>query len=181
MHAQFEMIHPFRDGNGRVGRILIGLFLVSRGCLTQPVLSLSPYFDSVRSEYYARLQAISREGDWEGWVLFILEAVRVQADAALSLAQDLLRLRESLQVDLATMSAPASTLRVLELLFESPYLTVTWAARRLGVDFTTASRGIRFLEEAGVLEEVTGRERGRRFRASAVLEVLRRAEGPPGG
>jgi Fic family protein len=171
MHEQFEAIHPFLDGNGRVGRLLITLFLCERKRLSEPLLYLSAYFESNRTHYYDALQAVRTEGDWHGWLLYFLAGVDQAARWAATQAHDLVAARERFRAELG---ASARDLTLLDELFRQPYVTVASARRILGVSSPTAAKVIKRLEAAGLLVEVTGREWGRVFEAKPILEILER-------
>lgn len=175
-HAQFEMVHPFLDGNGRIGRLLIGLFLLERKCLAQPLLFLSAYFERHRRDYYDHLLGVSQRGEWEEWVLFFLRGVTAQCQWATTVGRRALELRTAVQAQLASQNAPAAAARLIDLLLENPYITVNSAADRLGVAYPTAARAIAVLEHTGFLTETTGRRRDRRYCAKAVLDLLQDAE-----
>ena len=175
VHAQFEMIHPFADGNGRLGRLLVALMLSAWGHLPAPLLCLSAYFERHRADYYAGLLGVSQRGDWEAWVSFFLRAVAVQAQGTLAAAHSLLALREELRGDLSARGAGRQALALVDVLFENPFVTVAAAARRLDVTAPTASAAIRELREAGLLEEVTGKQRNQRFLARRILAALEAA------
>jgi len=176
MHEQFEAIHPFLDGNGRVGRLLITLFLCERKRLSEPLLYLSAYFESNRAHYYDALQAVRTEGDWHGWLLYFLTGVDQAARWAATQAHDLVSIREQFRAELG---ASARDLTLLDELFRQPYVTVASASRILGVSNPTAAKAIGRLEGAGLLREITGRGWGRVFEAEPILEVLERPL--PGG
>jgi Fic family protein len=171
MHSQFEAIHPFLDGNGRVGRLLITLLLVEKGVLPAPLLSLSAFFEATRQEYYARLLAVTERGVWEEWLDYFFRGAAEQAEDALSRIQNidelLLRWREQL-------SAAPSRLpeRALELFTENPFWTASKLAERLEVAFATAQRAIDRLESAGIVALVTEARRNRVYCARAILEIL---------
>mgnify|MGYP005852732811 CR=1 FL=1 len=170
-HHQFETIHPFLDGNGRVGRLLITLFLVEREILSSPLLYLSAFFEATRPEYYRRLQAVRNEGDWEGWLLYFLRGVALQAEDAVQRAEridELLADWRSLAGESSSRVAP----RLVDLLAENPYWTVKRAAERLGGAYTTAQRAIERLIEAGVMQQVGEAKRDRLFCATEVLAAL---------
>jgi Fic family protein len=171
VHEQFEAIHPFLDGNGRVGRLLITLFLCERERLSEPLLYLSAYFESNRARYYDALQAVRTEGDWNGWLLYFLTGVDQAARWAATQAHDLVSIREQFR---AKLGASARDLALLDELFRQPYVTVASASRILGVSSPTAAKVIRRLEGAGLLREITGRGWGRVFAAQPILEVLER-------
>ena len=170
-HHQFETIHPFLDGNGRVGRLLITLFLVERDILPSPLLYLSAFFEATRSEYYRRLQAVRNEGDWQGWLLYFLRGVARQAEDAVQRAErinELLAVWRSLAAESTSRAVPA----LVDLLAENPYWTVKRAAERLDVAYTTAQRAIERLIEAGVVQQVGEARRDRLFCATEILEIL---------
>jgi Fic family protein len=174
IHEQFEAIHPFRDGNGRVGRLLIPLFLIERRRLPQPLLYLSGYLETNRRRYYDLLQSVRTDGAWIEWIMFFLEGVEQSARAAMQQASDLLDLREQLRQ--AVRSKPQA-LALLDELFRNPYTTVARASRGLKASTPTAANAIRVLEQAGVLSEVTGRAWGRVYVASPILRII---DPPPG-
>jgi Fic family protein len=169
MHEQFEAIHPFLDGNGRVGRLLITLFLVERGRLSQPLLYLSEYIEARRQEYYDALQRVRTEGDWTGWLRFFLPGVEETARAAVRQASRLMDLRESYR---QRLSRKPNALKLLDELFVNPYLTATRAVRILGVSDPTARQVIALLQGEGLLGEVTGRSWGRIYLARPILEAI---------
>ncbi len=179
LHAQFEMIHPFRDGNGRLGRLLVSLALIAMGHLSRPVLLLSAFFEQHRDEYYRRLRAISEAGDWSGWVTFFLRGVEVQSSRALTTARALLSLRNEWQARLQAENAPGYLFRLLDCLFDNPYTSAQRVARQLEVTAPTAGKAIGRLVAMGLLEEVTGRRKGRQYRATALLRALEQLEGLP--
>lgn len=162
-HGQFETIHPFLDGNGRVGRLMITLFLVEQTMLRKPVLYLSYYFKRHRTEYYDRLQALRDTGDWESWLLFFLEGVASVANLAAETAHKVLRLREDdrqLVIDQFKRAA-ATPLRVLDHLYQLPVTSPSRVALQHNVSYPTANGIIQHLEQAGILEEITKQKRNR--------------------
>jgi Fic family protein len=169
MHEQFEAIHPFLDGNGRVGRLLITLFLVERGRLSQPLLYLSDYIEAHRQEYYDRLQKVRTEGDWPGWLRFFLVGVEGTARSAVRQASRLTDLREIYR---DRLSKKPNALRLLDELFVNPYLTAARAAQILTSSRPTARQAIGLLQGEGLLEEVTGRTWRRIYLARPILEVI---------
>lgn len=172
-HVQFETIHPFLDGNGRVGRLLIALLLHHEGVLRQPLLYLSLYLKQHRAEYYRLLDAVRHDGDWEAWLDFFLEGVLVIATGAVDTAHRLLALfREDAELVRARGRAVANTLHVLDALRERPAATINDLATRTGVTFPTAARAIAALESLGIVREITGRERNRVFAYSRYLAIL---------
>lgn len=171
LHYQFETIHPFLDGNGRIGRLLIVLFLMQQGDLPQPLLYTSAYFEQHKGQYYDRLQAVRERGEVEEWLQFFLTAVASQASDALSRAESLADLREDYRHRLSGGRSRAH--EVVDLLFENPVLTSKLVARRLGVTGQGALNLIAKLAEADIITELP-RVPGRSFRwqAAEVLEVL---------
>lgn len=179
MHSQFESIHPFLDGNGRVGRLLITLFLCERGHLSHPLLYLSGFLEAHRSEYYERLQKIREEGDWIGWVDFFLRGVAEQARDALDCAERILSLKERYRVRLQTKRATGTLLALLDGLFLNPYVTVAGAAKQAHVTFATAQSAINKLEDMKIVREVTGSKRNRVYCARELLGVIENRPGQP--
>jgi Fic family protein len=169
MHDQFEAIHPFLDGNGRVGRLLITLFLVERGRLSQPLLYVSDYIEGHRQEYYDALQRVRTDADWAGWLRFFLKAVEETAREGVRQAGQLMDLREAFR---RRLSAKPSSLKLLDELFLNPYLTVARAVRILEVSKPTARQNIAFLQKEGLLEEVSGRKWRRIYLARPILEAI---------
>lgn len=169
MHEQFEAIHPFLDGNGRVGRLLITLFLAERGRLSQPLLYLSEYIEANREAYYEHLQRIRSHGEWAAWLHWFLRGVFETANHARDHASRLMDLRETLRAQMLDLPrAPA----LIDALFINPYITVKRAAEVMNVTVPTAGTVIAALETKGFLDETTGRARGRVFAAMAILKAL---------
>ena len=169
MHEHFEAIHPFLDGNGRVGRLLIALFLIERGRLSKPLLYVSSHIEQHRDEYYACLQRIRTHADWPAWLRFFLVAVRDTARNAIDQSQVIVELRDKLRARLAREHRAQA---LLDELFVNPYTTVARAAEHLGVSSPTAASTIRVLEKAKLLEEATGREWGRVWVARPILAAV---------
>ena len=174
VHAQFETIHPFLDGNGRVGRLLITFLLCQRGILLQPVLYLSHFFRQRRSEYYERLQAVHDTGDWEGWLEFFLRGVAEVSAEATETVRRILSLREQHRslVTERLGRAAADGHRVLERLYRQPFVTVGGVQGVTGTYYPAASRLVARLVEIGLLEEITGDRRNRVYRYSSYMQVL---------
>lgn len=168
-HAQFEMIHPFWDGNGRIGRLFISLMLIAKGHLPQPLLFLSAYLERHREQYYDHLAEISSSGDWNPWVGFFMRAVTAQASAAANAAKALLDLRDTVRHALTTRSIHALTL--LDILFEAPVVTVGLVQDRLNVQYPSARRAIDALVKVGFLDQME-HKRPVRFMASPIFDVL---------
>jgi Fic family protein len=172
-HVQFETIHPFLDGNGRVGRLLITLLLCSEKVLQQPLLYLSLYFKQHRDAYYDHLQRVRTEGAWEDWLAFFLEGVITVAGSATDTARRIRRLVEAdREVIHGFGRGAASALRVHELAGRRVVLTASRTSAELGLSVPTVNAAFTRLEEAGILREATGRRRGRVFVYVAYLDLL---------
>lgn len=173
LHVQFETIHPYLDGNGRVGRMLIALLLEHWELLSRPLLYLSLYFKRHQSEYYRRLSGVRTDGDWEGWLAFFLEGVEVVADDTTRSARELFRL---VTADRQRVLDAGSTSLVAARLFEAlpnhPVVTVGSVINLLDTTKPTAGRAIDVLEQAGVLVETTGRKRDRQWGYADYLDLL---------
>ena len=179
VHTQFETIHPFLDGNGRLGRLLIPLLLCSQGMLEQPMLYLSLYFKARRDEYYALLQRVRTDGDWEAWVRFFLQGVAETSHQAADTATELLSLFATDKRRIERLGRQSSSaLRLHQLLQERPLMTATQASNRLGMSRPTVTASIRHLVRLGILEEITGRRRGRIYVYRAYLTALERGTEP---
>lgn len=155
-HYQFETIHPFGDGNGRVGRLLIILHLMRLGLLPEPLIYPSASFERTRDEYYSRLQAVREEGEWEPWITYFLDVIAEAAKEAVDLATLLLRLQDAISQRTEDLRRADSTSRVLRAFFEDPFMTVSDVARKMGIAYNTASRAVEILVEAKILRPVTG-------------------------
>lgn len=173
-HVQFETIHPFLDGNGRVGRILITLLLYAEGVLSEPLLYLSLYFKQHRETYYELLNRTRQDGDWEAWLLFFLEGVAVIANNAFEAADRLNRLfREDREKISTTAKQRAnSALRVHEVLMERPLISLPYACEKINLTFRTAAKAMEVLVLLGIAEEVTGRARNRLFVYRKYIDTL---------
>jgi Fic family protein len=172
VHYQFEAIHPFLDGNGRVGRLLVSLLLQEWGLLPKPLLYLSAFFESRRDEYYERLLAVSTEGDWQGWLRFFFEGVSVGSRDVIDRARRLIELREDYHARVQVTRASALLLKLVDHLFESPAIRIGMAQEHLGITFRAASQNVQKLVDAGILHEATGRDRNRVFVAREILALL---------
>ncbi|MHB8399047.1 MAG: Fic family protein [Candidatus Limnocylindrales bacterium] len=175
-HAQFETIHPFLDGNGRVGRLFITFLLVHRGVIGRPLLYLSHYLKRHRSEYYDRLTSIRESGDWEGWLTFFLLGVAATADEATHTAAAILEMRQMHREVAAGLGVNA--LRLLDHLYDRPLVNVGSVAATLGVSWPTAGKLIGQLEERGLLQETTGHRRNRIFRYGPYLALFEDDDSP---
>ncbi len=170
MHYQFETIHPYMDGNGRIGRLLIILFLYARGVLPAPLLYLSAYFERDRTRYYDGLYDMTRTGDWEQWLLYFLEGVRVQARDTLARGRRIRDLHDQYVSLLQERRAPANDVRMLDELFRQPVATYPRTAEALGITNPGARNVIERLMRAGILHERRGRRR--LFVAQGILDLL---------
>ncbi|MFC2173030.1 Fic family protein [Acidobacteriota bacterium] len=170
-HYQFECIHPFLDGNGRIGRLLIILQLVEQGILTAPLLYVSAFFEATRQDYYNRLQNVHTRGAWEEWLLYFLRGVLRQSEDALSRAERINEFLGNWQKTVAGSSSRTPS-RVIDLLAENPYITAKGVARKLKVAFTTAQRAIRALEKLGIVKQDSGAKRDRVYCAVDLLNIL---------
>jgi Fic family protein len=179
-HVQFETIHPFLDGNGRVGRLLITFLLTERGVLHKPVLYLSHYFRKNRQAYYDRLQAVRDRGDWEGWLAFFLRGVGEVADEAVQTARRILLLREAHRGAITERigRAAGNGHRVLESLFDRPIVSVADVQRMTGTSYPASNNLVARLVELGILGEMTGHARNRRFRYAPYIALFNDGERP---
>ena len=173
IHVQFETIHPFLDGNGRLGRLLITLHLCSETALAHPILYLSLYFKEHRQLYYDLLQAVRTDGDWERWCEFFLDGVSEVAKQASGDAQTIIALLERDRARIATIGrAAGSALKIHAYLLKKPYLSLTKAADELGISVPTVTNAVMRMVEIGVLKEMTGRARNRLFAYTGYLAIL---------
>lgn len=173
-HAQFETIHPFLDGNGRVGRLLITFLLCERSVLQKPVLYLSHWFKRHRQDYYEHLQAVRDTGDWERWLLFFLKGVAETSIEATATARRILLLREEHRkvVDALMVRSSGRANRLLDSLFARPIVSVAEVAETTGTSFAAANTLVERLAEAGILLEITGNARNRRFRFEPYVRLF---------
>jgi Fic family protein len=170
-HYQFEAIHPFLDGNGRVGRLLITLFLIERQILPTPLLYLSAFFEAARRDYYDGLRNVSERGAWNEWLEYFLQGVARMSEDALSRAARINSKLIEWQKKVAGDSTNAP-LRVVELLAANPFITAKSAAEKLGVAFTTAQRAIERLDRLGIVKQSGDAKRDRVYCAKALLDIL---------
>ncbi len=181
-HAQFETIHPFLDGNGRLGRLLITLMLCDAGLLREPLLYLSLYFKRNRSAYYRLLNDTRRTGDWEAWLRFFLEGVREVAEGAVATARSASETIRDDRLRIGRQGRRAgSALRVHQSLVERPLGGIRHIARRTGLSAPTVAAALRLLEDLGIAREITGRRRGKIFSYERYLAVLREGTDEPPG
>ncbi len=170
MHVQFEAIHPFLDGNGRVGRLLVTLFLVEREVLPAPLLYLSAFFEATRADYYERLQGVHERSEWGAWSEYFLNGVARQSEDALSRTERINSVVARWKDKLA--GASQATVKLVDLLAQNPYCTVRRVEKQLKVAFTTAQRAVERLEAEGVLRQVNQARRDRVYCATALLKIL---------
>ncbi|NLV10683.1 Fic family protein [Halomicrobium mukohataei] len=171
-HYQFETIHPYGDGNGRLGRLLITLQLYDTGQLERPNLYLSEYFNRNKATYVDRMEAVRTRGDWERWLSFFLDGVARQAEESVDRTLALDRLRRRYEDEYGGVQYAKNRLACS--LFEHPYVTTKTVAKRLDIERSTAYRAIDTLQDEGVLEEVTGKQRNKEYRAREIFEILER-------
>jgi Fic family protein len=173
IHLQFETIHPFLDGNGRIGRLLIAALLEHWGLLPEPLLYLSGYLKQHQAEYYRRLSNVRTEGDWEGWVTFFLEGVAV---AALEAERGIVAIATLLAADrrrlLAAPKAGPASYRLFEMLPMMPRFTIEQVRQKLGSSFPTANAAVKVLESLGIVAEQTGHKKNRNYSYAAYIAML---------
>jgi len=172
VHYQFEAIHPFLDGNGRIGRLLITFFLCERTLLSQPLLYLSAFFEQHRQEYYDLLLQVSQRGAWRKWIQFFLRAVVSQSSDAVQRSRLLLNLQQSYRQISLSKHMPPTAGQLVELIFMRPVLNVKLAQGLLGVTFAGAQKAIHLLEGEGILTEITGGKRNKAYAAKEILDIL---------
>jgi Fic family protein len=179
-HVQFESIHPFLDGNGRLGRLLITFMLCADGALKDPMLYLSLYFKERRKQYYDLLQAVRDRGDWEAWVEFFLTGVIETANEAVETAQKLLTLFDEDRTRIRALGRPAaSMLRVHDLLQRQPIVGIVPASKQLKLTHPTVMKALANLQELNIVREVTGRRRGKLFAYTRYMNILNRGTESP--
>jgi cell filamentation protein, protein adenylyltransferase len=171
-HYQFETLHPFMDGNGRLGRLLITLMLCAESVLPQPLLYLSAFLERRSQDYKDRMLEVSRQGAWAEWVRFFARGVAEQAHDAVDRAARLLDLWQVYRVRVREASQSSAALRLLDELFAAPFLTIPRAAQLLEVTFPTAQSNMKKLEDLGILHEITGHKRNRIYQAREILALL---------
>ena len=172
VHYQFEAIHPFLDGNGRIGRLLLSLLICEKGYLTHPMLYLSGFLEKHRDRYINSLLRVSQSGDWAGWIDFFLEGVAEQSHDAVERSGLLLALHQQYREKAQTARASALPLLLIDQLFQIPALTMTMARGLLDVTQVSAQRSVERLVDLGILEEVTGQQRNRLYLAREILNTV---------
>jgi Fic family protein len=172
-HVQFETIHPFLDGNGRLGRLLITFLLCVAGALHEPILYLSLYFKTNRQAYYELLNRVRVSGDWEAWLDFFLIGVKTTADQAVNAARRIIALFEADRRKIEALGRPAaSVLRVFQHAQTNPILSIGGAAEKTGVSFPTVANAVEHMQRLGLLREITGKQRKRLFVYDPYLAIL---------
>ena len=178
VHAQFETIHPFIDGNGRMGRLFITFYLCQKGILARPLLYLSIYLKQHREEYYSLLQEIRMEGDWESWLKFFLRGVIEVSKEALANAKEIIALKERLIDTLVKNNAGGlNAIRLLDLLFTKPVVTVTDISSALGISHQPAYDLVDQFEKLEILREITGKKRYKKYLFTDYLRIIERGTG----
>lgn len=172
VHYQFEAIHPFIDGNGRIGRLLIILLLCAWDILPQPLLYLSPYFESNRQAYYDLLLEVSERGAWEEWLNFFLTAVKIQADDAVLRINKMMELKEDYRAKMQSKRGSSGLFKAIDFLFEKPVFSANQLAKELGTNFARAQRYISSLKQAGIIREITGMSRNRIYAAEEIIWAI---------
>jgi Fic family protein len=170
-HYQFEAIHPFLDGNGRVGRLLISLLLVAHNKLPSPLLYLSAFFEATKDQYYENLYKVSSQGNWHEWLIYFLNGVAVQCQDVLSRAERINKLLKEWELEVSQSSIPKGR-SIIEQLAANPYLTIGKVAQELKVAYTTAQRAISKLEGLGIIKQTNTHKRDKVYCAQRILEIL---------
>lgn len=172
MHYQFEAIHPFLDGNGRVGRLLITFYLCEKGFLEHPILYLSDFFEKNRNEYYTLLSGVSQEGKWHAWLEYFLRGVAVQSKIAEETGHKILGLQREYRQKIQQATVPLSVHQLLDMIFLNPFVSISGASDHLNITWPTAKSAIERLVKLEILREVSGRRRNRIYCAEKLLETL---------
>ena len=172
VHYQFEAIHPFVDGNGRIGRLLIMFMLLEKKLLSQPLLYLSDFFERHRDEYYKLLLNVSQKGDWKAWITFFLSGVGQQSEDALLTIQKLLDLQSRYRALATSRRVPKIVNRLIDHLFGNPVISVSVLSKVWKIPFPTVQRGVNYLIEKGILREITGGRRNRLFAAHEICNTI---------
>jgi len=172
MHYQFEAIHPFLDGNGRVGRLLITLYLCEKDYLTYPILYLSDFFERYRNKYYDLLLEVSRAGNWHAWLEYFIRAVAEQSKVAEETAHKILDLQKKYRQQLQKESVPIAVFGLLDMLFLNPFVSLTGMSDYLKITWPTAKGSVDRLVKLGILKEISGRKRSRIYCAQELLDIL---------
>jgi Fic family protein len=178
-HVQFETIHPFLDGNGRLGRLLITFLLCAHNAIREPILYLSLYLKTHRTAYYELLERVRTKGDWEVWLDFFLTGVKETADQAAEAARRIVALFDEHQKKIETLGRPAaSVLRVFQYMQRNPIVSIPATAKKIGVSAPTVAKSLEYMRQLGILRETTGRERHRLFVYEPYLAILNEGTEP---
>jgi Fic family protein len=178
-HVQFESIHPFLDGNGRIGRLLVTLTLCARGAMTEPILYLSLYFKTHRAAYYDLLDRVRTKGDWESWLHFFLTGVKETANEAANAARRMMKLFGEHRKWIEGLGRPAaSVLLVYRQLQNTPILSIVNAAQKIGISAPTVAKSLEHLRQLGIVREMTGKQRHRMFVYEPYLAILNEGTEP---
>ena len=172
VHYQFEAIHPFVDGNGRIGRLLIAFMLIERGGLSQPLLYLSDFFEQHRNTYYDLLLNVSQKGEWKSWLKFFLEGVCEQSEDSLETVQKLLTLKDEYTRIAREPKVPKAVNPLIEVLFGKPIVSISELVKTWNSSFPTVKRAVDYLIKKGILTEMTGKQRNRLYAANEVLDAI---------
>jgi Fic family protein len=179
VHVQFETIHPFLDGNGRLGRLLITFLLCARGALHEPILYLSLFFKAHRQHYYDLLTEVRANGDWERWLEFFLQGVKETSDQAVNAARRIIDLLEGDRRKSEALGRPtASVLRVHQYAQTHPIFSIASAAEEIGITFPTVAGAIDHMQELDIIRKITGKQRGRLFAYGRYLDILNEGTEP---
>jgi Fic family protein len=179
IHVQFESIHPFLDGNGRIGRLLITMLLCARGIMREPILYLSLYLKKHRSAYYELLNRVRTNGDWEAWLHFFLTGIKETANEAADAARRMMALFAEHRRQIETLGRPAaSVLLVYRHLQRTPILSIVNAAPQIGISAPTVAKSLDHLRRLGIVREMTGRQRHRMFVYEPYLAILNEGTEP---
>lgn len=175
IHAQFETIHPFLDGNGRVGRLLITFYLYWKGILSRPLLYLSFYLKKNRAQYYDLLMKVRKEGAWEDWIKFFLKGISETSQEAANTAREIIKLKDELITKLYENSiASVYAVKLIDLLFEKPVISTKDVVERLKVSTVTANELVRRFVKIGILREITGKQRYKKYIFTDYVEIIAR-------
>jgi Fic family protein len=173
MHYQFEAIHPFIDGNGRIGRVLITLFLCNTNALSQPLLYLSEFFEKHRNDYYEKLLSVSKKGEWTEWIVFFLRGVIAMSENALDNAKKIIALHDNYLTILNTdKKTPEIAHRLLEQLFDSIVISISNLSKKWETGYTSIQHGIKCLERLDIIQEVSGRSRNKLYTSNELLKII---------
>jgi cell filamentation protein, protein adenylyltransferase len=170
-HYQFEAIHPFLDGNGRVGRLLVTLLLIEQNILPAPLLYLSAFFEATRDEYYKQLYNLSSTGNWNDWLIYFLNGIAVQSEDALSRAERINSLLDKWQLQVANTSSNIPV-HIIQRFAVNPYLTINKIASELNIAYSTAQRGVEKLEANNIIKQIGDSKRDKVYCATEILSIL---------